>query len=129
MVELALSYDKGPLSIKEVARRQDISVKYLEQLVTSLKIGGLVRSIRGAYGGYTLSRAPEDIKLSEIIRILEGPTSPVECLDDSDRCDKIKSCAARDLWARMKEAVDNVLDSTTLKDLARLQEEKNKQGG
>jgi len=124
MLDLALNYGKGPVPLKKVAERQEISEKYLDQLVMSLKTIGLVRSIRGARGGYVLAKPPAQIKLSEVIRTLEGPVVPVDCLDDPSACNRISSCAVRDVWEEARQAIDNVLESTTLQDLADRQRKK-----
>jgi len=86
MLELALQYGKGPILLRDVSVSQEISIKYLSQLLIPLKVGNLIRSARGAHGGYFLSRPPEDIKLSEIITAVEGSVSPVECVDNPDIC-------------------------------------------
>ncbi len=117
MVELAENYGHGPLQIKIIAKRQDISVKYLEQLMATLKSGGLIRSIRGSKGGYTLIKAPADIKLSEIFNCMEGPVVTIECVEDEGFCARAADCAIRLLWSQVQDAVTNVLQSVTLQDL------------
>jgi len=124
MLELALNYGKGPVPLKDVAKRQELSQKYLDQLVMSLKTIGLVRSIRGARGGYVLARSPAQIKLSEVIRALDGPILSVDCLDDPDACNRVSFCAVREVWEEARQAIDNVLESTTLQDLADRQRRK-----
>lgn len=124
MLELALQYGRGPTALNEIAGEQEISFKYLEQLIATLRSAGLVRSVRGPHGGYQLAKPPEEIKLVEIIEILEGPADPVECLVNPDICDRSEVCAPRDIWGEMGEAVEEVLGGKTLKDLARLQREK-----
>ncbi len=124
MLELALNYGKGPVSLKNVAKRQEISQKYLDQLVMSLKTIGLVRSIRGARGGYVLARSPTQIKLSEVIGALDGPILSVDCLDDPSACNRVSSCAVREVWEEARQAINNVLESTTLQDLADRQRRK-----
>jgi Rrf2 family protein len=118
MLELALEYGKGPLQIKSIADREDISNKYLEQLVAMLKSSGLVRSARGPHGGYTLSRPPAEIKLSEVFTTLEGPLVPVECLEHTDFCTRCSDCATRLIWQDLYKALMSVLENTTLQDLA-----------
>lgn len=110
MMELAAKYGEGPLSLKSIAERNGLSEHYLEQLVAPLRNAGLVKSIRGAYGGYVLSKDPETITSGDIIRILEGPISPVDFTEEDDP-------AKRDLWLRIRDAIAEVLDSTTLADL------------
>ncbi len=118
MIELALNYETGPVSVGDIARRQNISSKYLEHLIGSLKAAGLVKSIRGTRGGYVLARTPDKIKLSEIFQVLEGSTAPVECVDSPEVCSMKDICATRDIWVQMKEALIGILEHTTLQDLA-----------
>lgn len=115
MMELAAKFGEGPLSLKSIAERNQLSEHYLEQLVAPLRNAGLVKSIRGAYGGYILSRSPEEVTSGDIIRILEGPISPVDFTDEDDP-------AKRDLWLRIRDSIANVLDSTTLADLISFQD-------
>ncbi len=118
ILEVAGNYGKGPLQIKIIAHRQDISVKYLEQLMAMLKSAGFVRSIRGAKGGYILAKAPNQIKLSDVFNALEGPSAiSVECLEDENYCARVADCVARQVWAQVQEAIMNVLSSITLQDL------------
>lgn len=124
MLDLALHYGEGPVPLSSVAKRQEISQKYLDQLVMSLKTIGLVRSIRGARGGYVLARSPAQIKLSEVIGALEGPILSVDCLDDPSACNRVSFCAVREVWEQARQAINNVLESTTLQDLADRQRRK-----
>ena len=117
ILELAESYRKGPLQLKIIAQHQDISVKYLEQIIAMLKSGGFVKSIRGAKGGYVLAKAPNQIKLSDVFDCLEGRVTTVECIEDEDYCARVADCVARQLWVRVQEAIDSVLQSITLQDL------------
>jgi len=117
ILELAIHYGRGPIPLKNVSERLDISQKYLERLVTSLKSAGLVQSFRGAHGGYTLARHPSEIKLSEVIQTLEGSIALSECVNNSAVCLRSKSCVVRGIWVEMKEAMNGVLKSTTLQDL------------
>ncbi len=110
MMELARNKGQGPVSLKAIAERHDLSENYLEQLVPPLRNAGLVKSTRGAYGGYSLVREPEEIKVGEVIRVLEGPISPVEFDEEDDP-------AKRDLWLRIRDSIADVLDSTTLQDM------------
>jgi Rrf2 family protein len=118
MMELALEYGKKPLQIKAIAVREDISNKYLEQLVAMLKASGLVRSLRGPRGGYMLARPPAEIKLSEIFTTLEGPLVPVECLEHTEFSPHCSDCTTRLIWQDLYKALMSVLETTTLKDLA-----------
>ena len=117
LVELAENYGRGPVQLKLISKDQDISIKYLEQIIALLKSSGLVNSTRGANGGYFLAREPENIKLSECFNCLEGPISTVECVDNQSYCNKVKSCIARDIWAEVEKAIMAVLDSITLYDM------------
>ncbi|WP_097025606.1 RrF2 family transcriptional regulator [Clostridium peptidivorans] len=116
MVDLAINYSKEPISIKSISERQNISEYYLEQLFSSLRKAELIKSIRGAQGGYILSREPKDITVSEIMNVLEGPLKLSECLQDG-ACSNIKVCSTRLLWARIKESIDQVTKTTTLQDM------------
>lgn len=117
ILELARHNGQGPLQIKAIAKRQDISVKYLEQLMTMLKSAGFVKSIRGSKGGFILAKAPNQIKLSDCFNALEGPLVTVHCLEDNAYCPRTSDCAARSIWADLEEAVMGILQSTTLQDL------------
>ena len=117
MLELAGNVGRGPLQLKIIARRQDISVKYLDQLMAMLKSAGFVRSIRGAKGGYVLARAPEQIKLSDVFNCLEGPVVTVECTENENYCARAADCIARQVWVQVQEAVTAVLQSITFQDL------------
>ena len=116
-LELAAEYGKAPLQIKTIARREGISIKYLEQIISILKISGLVLSIRGPKGGYLLSKPPNTIKLSEVFAILEGPLVTVECLEHPEFCPRCADCVTRQVWLEMQEAMIAVLEARTLQDL------------
>jgi Rrf2 family protein len=125
ILELALAYKAGkagPLQIKVIAERQNISNKYLEQLIAIIKSAGLVRSIRGPHGGYVLAKSPEDIKLSEIFRVLEGPVFTVECVENKEACASFADCITRRLWIEVNDAILNVLTNKTLQDLVEMSE-------
>lgn len=112
MIELAKKYGDRPISLRSIAKANNLSEHYLEQLVTPLRNAGLVKSIRGAYGGYVLAEHPAKITAGDILRVLEGPLTPVEELEEEEP-------AKRELWIRIRDAVEEVLDSTTLEDLAK----------
>jgi len=116
MLELAANYGKGPLQTRVIARQQDISVKYLEQLMATLKSAGLIRSQRGVKGGYVLARPPDKIKLSDVFDVFEGPVVTVECVANENYCTRAADCIARQVWSEVQRAVKNVLRSITLKD-------------
>jgi Rrf2 family protein len=122
LLELAIANNTGPLQIKVIAERQKISNKYLEQLVAILKTAGLVRSIRGPHGGYVLAAPPEEIKLSEVFRTLEGPVLTTECVEDASVCPNSADCVTRKLWVEMDEAILGVLENKTLLDLVEMAE-------
>lgn len=111
MIELAKKHGEGPISLKAIAQANELSEHYLEQLIAPLRNAGLVKSIRGAYGGYVLADEPSKITSGDIIRVLEGPITPVEGIEDEEP-------AKRELWIRIRDAVKDVLENTTLEDLA-----------
>jgi Rrf2 family cysteine metabolism transcriptional repressor len=116
MMELAAKFGEGPTSLKSIAEKHQLSEHYLEQLVAPLRNAGLVKSIRGAYGGYILSKSPEQITSGDVIRVLEGPISPVDFTEEDDP-------AKRDLWIRIRDCIAEVLDSTTLAHLISYKDE------
>ena len=123
MFDLAMHYGEGAVPLKDIAARQGLSEHYLEQLIVPLRRAGLVRSIRGAQGGYLLARRPEEITVGDIIRVLEGPIAPVDCvIVDSgfeQYCDKADNCVTRAIWRKLRDSINAVLDSVTLADLCR----------
>jgi Rrf2 family cysteine metabolism transcriptional repressor len=121
LLDLALHQDEGLILLKDVARRQEFSLPYLEHLIAPLIAGGLVKSTRGARGGVSLVKPPQEIKLGEAIQLLEGPIAPVDCVSNPESCHRSYFCVARDVWVEMKEAMSQVLDSTTLQDLVERQ--------
>ncbi len=128
MLDLALHHGEGRILLKDIARRQGISGNYLEHLMPPLKAAKLVNSSRGAHGGYTLAKPPDQVKLIDIIQALEGSLAPAECVITPRVCRRSRSCVTRDVWAEMKEAIDKVLKSTTLQDLVERQKEKEGRG-
>jgi len=121
MVQLGRRFGTGPASLAEMATDEDLPRAYLEQLVMSLRDAGLVASTRGAHGGYELTRPPADIRMSEVLRALEGPIAPMICASDdpahSNLCDRSSGCTVNVLWVRVRDAVAGALDSMTLADL------------
>lgn len=118
MFELSKNYGLGTMSLKDIARNQDLSETYLEQLIAPLRKSGLVKSIRGAQGGYELSREPQEITVGEVIRVLEGPLAPSDCvIDNEPECSKADYCVTRTIWEKIMESINNVIDSITLKDM------------
>ena len=124
LLELALHEGQGPVFLKDIAGSQQISLAYLEHLIAPLISGGIIRSTKGPKGGITLAKKPGDIKMIEITHLLEGSLAPVECVDHPEVCGRSKQCVTRDIWSELKEAMDGVLASTTLQDLADRQKKK-----
>lgn len=120
MTELARHFGEEPLPLSEVARRQAISLAYSEQIIASLKKAGLVKSRRGAKGGYSLALPPREITLHQVVQALDVPIAPRECVTesaDSQCCDRQGVCYAREVWKRVRDETIEILDSTTLADL------------
>jgi len=118
-IELAQHNAPRPLQLKLIAERQDISVKYLEQLMSMLRSAGFVRSVRGSKGGYVLAKPPEQIKLSDLFHSLEGTVTTAECTDNQDYCGRSADCAAREVWVKVETAINEVLSKITLADLVK----------
>lgn len=121
MIDMAMSEEKTPISTHSIAAREGLSDRYLEQLMVPLKRAGLVKSVRGSQGGYILARNPQDITAGDVIRVLEGPIAPVECVSESnpESCYRSDICVTRNLWTKVRDSIVQVLDSYTLADLAR----------
>lgn len=117
MVELALEFGQGPTPLRVIAEKQAISEHYLEQLMGNLRKAGLIKSVRGARGGYQLTKKPADISTAEILNALEGPLSPVDCLDQEMTCEQAQFCATKFLWQQLKDELTAVLAANTLEDL------------
>ena len=124
MLELALEYGKGPVLLKEVAERQEISEKYLGHLISPLKAAGLINSTRGAHGGYTLAKASKDITLAEVVQAVEGNLSVVECVSSPGVCSRVEICVTRDIWSQLSEKMMEILESITLQDMVSRQKQK-----
>lgn len=124
MLDLALNSSGSAIPLKEVAERQEISDKYLEQIVTQLSRAGLVRSVRGAGGGYLLTRAPEAYTVGEILRVLEGSLAPVSCAEGTSCCARVDRCVTMEVWQEIQAAIAGVVDHITLADLVRRYNEK-----
>lgn len=112
VVVLGARYGEGPIPLRQIAEEQSLSEAYLEQLIPPLRNNGLVKSVRGAYGGYMLTKPPTEITAGDVIRVLEGPIQPIEGLGDTD-------IPQHELWKRIADAVREVLDTTTIADLVR----------
>lgn len=117
MLDIALHEGEGPVHLKAIAERQEISLPYLEHIVAPLIRAGLLRATRGPSGGVSLRKRPEDIPVREVIEALEGSMAPVDCVDDPSVCSRADSCVTCDVWAELKGAMVRTLESVTLKDL------------
>lgn len=117
LLDLARHQGDKPIRLKDIARRQNISLHYLEHIVTPLVGTGIIRTTRGVHGGLQLARHPNEIKLSEVVQLLEGTITPVDCVIDPGSCSRSDLCVTRDVWGEMKEAIDKTLKAITLQDL------------
>ena len=124
MVDMAMRAGSGPVALREIARRQEISPNYLEQIFVQLKAAGFVRSVRGAGGGFVLGRSALDIRMTEIATVFEGPVDLIGCVSDKGMCSRSVSCAVRQVWVEVGESMKKALDSVTLQDVADLQASK-----
>jgi Rrf2 family protein len=125
MLDLAMAPPNEYITIKSIAERQEISEKYLEQIITSLSRSGFVKSARGAQGGYKLAKPAEAYTVGMILRLIEGSMTPVACMDDSpNQCPRSEKCVTLDIWKQIDEAVNNVIDNITLAGLVKKQGEK-----
>lgn len=126
MIDLGENNTGTPISLRDVAKRQGISEKYLEQIISILNKAGYVRSIRGAQGGYLLRREPKEYTVGDILRLTEGSLAPVTCVEDEDMpCERQDNCVTVIVWKKINEAINNVVDNITLQDLVDWQNEKN----
>ncbi len=117
LLDLARHQGDKLVQLKDIARRQNISLHYLEHIIAPLVGAGIVRSTRGARGGLQLTRRPGEIKLSEVVQLLEGTITPVDCVIDPESCTRSGFCVTREVWGEMKKAIDNTLKAITLQDL------------
>ena len=117
MVELASHYGEGPIELREVAKNENISLKYLEQVIIPLRSAGLVKSVRGSKGGYSLAKPPSEICISDLVEILEGPVYLVECLRDPKACQRSSICVSRDIWEEVSDGINRIFHSVTLEDM------------
>ncbi|MDR1640805.1 MAG: Rrf2 family transcriptional regulator [Clostridiales bacterium] len=122
LIDIAAQEIGSCVPLCSIAQRQGLSEAYLEQLMSQLKKAGVVKSVRGAQGGYILNRAPEEISVGEILRVLEGPMYPVDCLSDTEKpscgAASCSTCVTKPLWEKLYSSVNDVLESCSLKDLA-----------
>jgi len=127
MLNLALHYNNGneAVILKNISEDEEISIRYLEQIIIPLKIARLVKSIRGAGGGYTLARHPSEIKLNEILQAVEGTCCLVECIDDKDYCDRVPICATHEVWKEATDILNKYFTGLTLQNLVEILKKKN----
>ena len=123
LLDLAQHHGNEPVQLKDIAKRQSISLHYLEHIITPLVGAGIVRSARGARGGLQLISHPRELKLSEVVQLLEGAMTPVDCISNPESCPRSDLCVTREVWSEMKKAIDETLDSITLQDLMERQNE------
>jgi len=119
MVNLAWNFQQGPVQLNDISRKEEISEKYLSQIVITLRGAGLIRSLRGAHGGYLLAREPNKISLKEIVEVMEGGLDIVDCLDDEKNCGRSGICITRNVWNKVSQAIKTTLDEISLEELAR----------
>jgi Rrf2 family cysteine metabolism transcriptional repressor len=121
MLELSLHYEDKPLHIRDISKAQDIPQRFLEQILLQLKRAGYLRSRKGPDGGYHLSKSPADINVAEVIRVMDGPLAPIDCVSVSahEVCPHEDSCGLRWLWKEVRDSVAQILERTTFEELAR----------
>jgi Rrf2 family protein len=126
MLNLALHFNEGKdaVVLKNISEEEELSIRYLEQIIIPLKINKLVKSVRGAGGGYTLARDPSQINLCEIIEVLEGSCSLVDCVEDPDSCERMTECATYEIWCEASELLQKYFESKTLQDLVGIAKKK-----
>lgn len=125
MLDLAINNTGEYISIKNIAARQEISEKYLEQIITQINKAGFVRSVRGAQGGYILAKDPSEYTVGMILRVMEGELAPVDCITEgSESCNRAEYCVTQEIWKEVKEAIESVVDNITLADLVTRYQEK-----
>jgi Rrf2 family protein len=129
LVELAHHYGEGPVQSAEIAARQEVPEPYLDQLLTTLRRAGFIRSVRGPQGGHALIRSPGEVRLSEVMTALEGSLAPIACVDDPDACTRTGGCVQREVWMRVRDATVQILESVTIGDLAEKERQHNHNGG
>lgn len=118
MTDLAVNGKEGPVALKEIAERENLSEKYLEQIINLLSKEGLVKSVRGAKGGYHLTKSPKEITVEDILKATEGSLAPVACAEDNGKCENYCDCVTSFIWTQIYEATISVVSSITLEDLA-----------
>ena len=129
LVELAHRYGQGPIQSAEIASRQEIPEPYLDQLLTTLRRAGFIRSVRGPQGGHALIQEPHEVKMNEVIVALEGSLAPIACVDDPAACTKDGGCVQREVWERVRDATEEILKSVSIADLAEKERQYSHNGG
>ncbi len=129
LIELAHHYGQGPVQSAGIASRQEIPEPYLDQLLTTLRRAGFIRSVRGPQGGHALIRKPDEVKLSEVMVALEGSLASIACVDDPDACTKEGGCVQREVWEQVRDATHEILESVTIGDLADKERQNHRNGG
>ena len=129
LVELAHHFGEGPIQSAHIASAQDVPEPYLDQLLTTLRRAGFIRSVRGPQGGHALIEEPNKLPLSSVIVALEGSLAPLACVDDPESCTKEGGCVQRDVWEQVRDATQEILENVTIGDLAKKEREYNKNGG
>jgi Rrf2 family protein len=124
MLVLAQNYGKEPVYLKDIAKQEEISEKYLSLLIMPLRGAGIVTSVRGAYGGYNLAKDPKEITLKEIVDVLEGDCSLVDCVKDPSICPRVSTCVSHDIWATIGGKIAETLSSITLDKMVAMNQEK-----
>ena len=124
LLELSLHWGEGPVLLKDISRKQQIPLFYLQQLIGRLIKAGIVKTTRGAHGGASLLKPPKEILLSEVIKLLEGSITPVACVDRPELYPRSETCVTHDIWTEVKKAMEGVLESTTFEDLVEKQKQK-----
>lgn len=125
MLDIARYGEEGPVRVKEIAKRQEISVKYLEQIISILAKAGYVRSTRGPQGGYRLAKAPKEYTVGQILKLTEGNLSPVECIaTPENECNRAQDCVTVRIWQELSDAIEAVVEKYTLEDLVQWENEK-----
>lgn len=117
LLDIALHWGGEPVLMKDIARRQRISLPYLQHLISPLVEGGIIKSIRGVGGGVWLAKPPDKIKLNEVVNLLEGSIAPVDCINKPEVCNRAESCATRDIWCELNVAMETILEYTSLQSL------------
>ncbi len=124
MLELGLRIGEGPVPLEELANRQQIPERYLSKIIQDLRRSGLIRSVRGAGGGYALADPPSEVSLLDVWQALEGPLCPVDCIEEPERCKMADRCVTRDVWAELTACAVEVLASATIAELVRRHQER-----